>query len=75
VKSRIAQSKAEQIVIVRKSKLLFLKQIEIPEPVPITRIERFRNDVDGTVPFEEQNRKSRRAGKRDGTIVDWRRGW
>jgi hypothetical protein len=29
----------------------------------ITQIERFRNDVDGTVPFEEQNRKSRRAGK------------
>jgi hypothetical protein len=45
----------EQIVIIRKSKLLVLKQLEIPEPVPI-RPDGYFDDCYDRVAVKESNK-------------------
>jgi hypothetical protein len=50
----------EQIVIVRKSKLLVLKQLEMPEPVPI-RPAGYFSDCYSTAEAKESNKLAARS--------------
>ena len=50
----------EQIVIVRKSKLLVLKQLEIPEPVPM-RPPNYFADCEDKASVEESNKLAARS--------------
>lgn len=51
---------SEQIVIVRKSKLLVLKPLEIPEPVPM-RSPGYFGDCDDKAAAKESNRLAVRS--------------
>lgn len=53
----------EQIVIVRKSKLLVLKELEIPEPVPI-RPQGYFQDCYGTADAKESNKLAARSPRK-----------
>lgn len=55
----------EQIVIVRKSKLLVLKQLEIPEPVPVRPLGYFADCYDKA----EANASNKLAGRSARKIV------
>ena len=54
---------SEQIVIVRKSKLLVLKQLEIPEPVPI-RPHGYFEDCYNKAKAKESNRLAARSPRK-----------
>jgi hypothetical protein len=53
----------EQIIIVRKSKLLVLKQLEIPEPVPMRPPGYFEDCYDKTA-AKESNKLAARSTRR-----------
>jgi hypothetical protein len=53
----------EQIVIVRKSKLLVLKQLEIPEPVPMRPPGYFEDCYDKAA-AKESNKLAARSARR-----------
>jgi hypothetical protein len=53
----------EQIVIIRKSKLLILKELEIPEPVPMRPPGYFEECYDKAA-VEESNQLARRSVRR-----------
>ena len=50
----------EQIVIIRKSRLLVLKELEIPEPIPI-RPPGFFDDCYDRIAVKKSNRLGRRS--------------
>jgi hypothetical protein len=53
----------EQIVIVRKSKLLVLKQLEIPEPVPL-RPRGYFEDCYGKTDAKDSNKLAARSARK-----------
>lgn len=53
----------EQIVIIRKSKLLVLKQLEMPEPVPM-RPQGYFDDCHDKAAVKEDNKLAARSVRR-----------
>ena len=53
----------EQVIIVRKSKLLVLKQLEIPEPVPM-RARGYFDDCYDKAAVKESNKLGARSTRR-----------
>jgi hypothetical protein len=53
----------EQIVIIRKSRLLVLKELEIPEPVPMRSLGHFEDYYDKTLAGESNRLASRSVRK------------